>query len=356
MNRLLIGASDKTTLLLQLLADDVAGGVTVIDSTGDFARRAATILPPRLIERALYLDPSDMGHPVGLNVLEGVPEDDRQRLTEDICAYFEAMWPNGWGAQSNFILANCLRLLLDTPGATLLGVLKLLTDKSYRTDCLAHCTDPVVQKNWAAINGWDQKQAQAAVAPLQNKIGTLLMSPMIRNIVGQSHTTFSKKVSIIIANLDRAKLGDTTARLLGGLLMARSSGQVFIHDFGFFASASFSSLLPQERLTLSMRFLDELPPALRQQILGIGEQYVFKTTKKDAEVLAFHVGIMNPRILTELAGEEAQTVGGVIEPQAPEPLSRLSALRKRTRAAHSRPRATVEKRVRNYFTGQPESR
>jgi hypothetical protein len=44
----------------------------------------------------IYFDPFDMNHPAGLNVLRGVPADDRQRLTENICAYFEAMRPNGW--------------------------------------------------------------------------------------------------------------------------------------------------------------------------------------------------------------------------------------------------------------------
>jgi hypothetical protein len=230
MNRLIIGSPDKTDFLLQFLADDFAIGVTLIDPTGHLARAAANIVPIGLTQRVLYFDPSDMGHPVGFNVLENVPPNARQPLTESICAYFEAMWPNGWGAQSNYILANCLRILLDTKGSTLLGVLKLLTDKDYRNYCISHCADPVVRENWRVINAWDSRQEQAAIAPLQNKIGTLLMSPTIRNIVGQTHSTFSlTRGNIIIANLDRAKIGDLTAKLLGGLLISRSSGEVYVH-------------------------------------------------------------------------------------------------------------------------------
>jgi hypothetical protein len=128
MNRLLVGSADKTDLLLQLLQSENA--VTVIDPTGELAKAAANQLPARLTQRALYFDPADMARPVGLNVLQNVPADDRHRLTEQLCAYFEAMWPNGWGAQSNYLLANCLRLLLDNR-ETLLGVLKLLTDPSF---------------------------------------------------------------------------------------------------------------------------------------------------------------------------------------------------------------------------------
>ena len=241
MNRLLIGAADKTNLLLQLLQNETA--VTVIDPTGELARAAANQLPRALTQRALYFDPADMAHPIGLNVLRNVPADDRHRVTEQLCSYFEAMWPGGWGAQSNYILANCLRLLLDN-NETLLGTLKLLTDPAFSGKLLRRCTDPVVAMNWAVINGWDHKQRQATLAPLLNKLGTLLMSPVIRNIVGQTRTLFSDRIKIIIANLDRAKLGDTTARLLGGLLITRSTGHVVVNDYGFFSAPL---PLPQDR-------------------------------------------------------------------------------------------------------------
>ena len=310
MNRLLIGAEDKTNLLLQLLAEDFPRGVTLIDPTGDLARAAADIVPVEDTQRTLYLDPSDREHPVGLNVLQGLAPDDHQPFTEHLCSYFEAMWPTGWGPQSNFIFSLCFRLLLVTPDSTLLGVLKLLTDTSYRTRCLARCEDPVVSAGWQFIDqlsAQDKRWYPAAIAPLMNKIGTLLMSPLIRNIVGQPSTTFSSKTDIIIANLDRAKIGDFTARLLGSLLIARSTGKVYVHDLGFFASEGLGSFLSQDRFTISVSFLDELPPRLRQQVLGIEEKFVFRTNKRDAEELAFYVGLLNPRVLTNLGLAEVRT-------------------------------------------------
>src|ERR1700722_19183009 len=155
MNRLLVGAADKTDLLLQFLHEDFPNGVTVIDPTGELAEAAADQLSVDLTEQAIYFDPADMAYPLGLNILENVPPDDRQRLTEQLCSYFEAMWPNGWGAQSNYLLANCLRLLLDNQ-ETLLGILKLLTEPPFAEKCLLHCKDPVVLKNWQVINSWDK--------------------------------------------------------------------------------------------------------------------------------------------------------------------------------------------------------
>jgi hypothetical protein len=344
MNRLLIGSADKTTLLLQLLQNETS--VTVIDPTGELARAAANQLPRALTQRALYFDPADVAHPVGLNVLERVPADDRHRVTEQLCAYFEAMWPNGWGAQSNYILANCLRLLLDN-NETLLGTLKLLTDPAFSEQLLRRCKDPVVAQNWQVINSWDHKQRQAALAPLLNKLGTLLMSPMIRNIVGQKHTTFSDKTSVIIANLDRAKLGDMTARLLGGLLITRSTGNVLVNDYGFFSAPL---PLPQNRFTVAVNFLDELPKRLRNDVLGIEQKFVFKTHKKDAEELSFYVGLLNPRMLVDLSPEEVRTAQGLYNPERPRSLKRLRPLKKRTRACHTRPRAKVEREIGGQLT------
>ena len=343
MNRLLIGSADKTNLLLQLLQNETS--VTVIDPTGELAKAAANQLPADLTQRALYFDPADMARPIGLNILENVPADDRHRVTEQLCSYFEAMWPNGWGAQSNYILANCLRLLLDS-NETLLGAIKLLTDPAFTEQLLRRCKDPVVRANWAVINSWDHKQRQAALAPLQNKLGTLLMSPMIRNIVGQEHTLFSDKTRIIIANLDRAKLGDITARLLGGLLIARSTNTVVINDYGFFSAPL---PLPQNRFTVAVNFLDELPQRLRNDVLGIDQKFVFKTHKKDADELSFHVRLMNPRVLVDLDPDEVRTAQGLIYPERPPSLKRLRPLKKRTRACHTRPRLQVERVITKYL-------
>jgi hypothetical protein len=350
VNKLFIGSADKTNFLLQFLARDIAAGVTLIDPTGHLARTATGIIPVRYTERIVYFDPSDMAHPAGLNVLEAVPSDRRQPLTENICAYFEAMWPNGWGAQSNYILANCIRILLDTPHSTLLGVLKLLTEKSYRTQCIANCSDPVVLKNWQVINGWDTRQSQAAIAPLLNKIGTLLMSPAIRNIVGQVRSTFSwTKKPIIIANLDRSEIGDLTARLVGGLLIARSAGHVYVNDFPFFASDHFVSLFPQERFSVSLSYLDEVSTKLQQSLLAIEDKIVLRTSPSDAERLMFYLGIMNPRRLTELGLDEARTPSGDITAEPVTFHPRLIAIRKRSRARHTRPRKAVEVKIASYF-------
>jgi hypothetical protein len=343
MNKLLVGLPDKTDLLLQLL--DFENGVTIIDPTGEFAKAAANILPKRYTEQAVYFDATNHSRPIGLNVLTTTTNP--QRLTEQLCACFDALFAEGPAtltrANANYYLANCLRLLLDND-QTLLGVLKLLTDMSF-SDTLV-CHDPVVQKFWDGVAEWDKKQRATNFAPLLSKIGLLLMSPTIRNIVGQPRTTFS--APIVIANLDRAKLGDTTARLLGGLLIAQSTGPVFIVDYGFFR---FPLPLSEERVTVSLNILDEAKEH-KQSLLGVEEKYAFTTTKRDAEELASYLGLMNPRKLIDLGPDSVYGPRGEFTPERPPSLKRLKYLKKRTVACHTAPRVQVEGAITKALRGE----
>ena len=346
MNKLLVGLPDKTDLLLQLL--DFDNGVTIIDPTGNLAKAAANILPKRLTQSAVYFDATNYQHPIGLNVLHNIAPDNRQRLTEQLCACFDALFAEGPStltrANANYYLANCLRLLLDND-QTLLGVLKLLTDISFSDDLA--CNDPVVQKFWSSVAGWDKKQRTANFAPLLAKIGLLLMSPVIRNIVGQQRTTYPD-LPIIIANLDRAKLGDTTARLLGGLLIARSAGPVLVHDYGFFR---FPLPLSENRFTVSLSNLAEAKEH-KQALLGIQEKFAFTVTKRDAEELASYLGLMNPRKLIDLGSETVYGPRGEFPPERPPSLKRLKYLKKRTVACHTAARPQVERAIAKLLRGE----
>ena len=120
-----------------------------------------------------------------------------------------------------------------------------------------------------------------------------------------------------------------------------------INDYGFFSA---HLPLPQERFTLTVNFLDELPQQLKQEVLGIEDMTVFRTNKRDAEELAFYVGALNPRKLTELGNDRAvNTFKGDIHPERPPSLKRLRPLKKRTRACHTVPRAKVERAIKGYL-------
>lgn len=339
MNALLIGPQNKTDLFLQFDGD-------IIDTTGEVAVTFANRAP---ILKTLYFDPSDTNYPVGLNVFDGVADD--QQFTEQFTDYLFHLFPAGTNTltreNAQFLLENCIRILLTNPPQTLLSVLKLLSDMTFREHCLLMCKDPIVVSNWAAIHALEAKTQQALFFSLRTKLGKLLNDPVIRNIVGQPYNTFPQDIRII-ANLDRSKIGNMRAKFLGGLLIARATGKVVIPDYGFF---NMSVPFEQNRFTIGLNFLEELSPTVRQQVLSIEDKYVFKTNKKDAEELSFYVGVQNPAMLMDLDPDDYRTKAGKYVMEGLPSLNRLKPLKRRTRACHTAPRAKVEREIKAYLGG-----
>src|SRR5205814_4893048 len=108
---------------------------------------------------------------------------------------------------------------------TLLSLLRILSDAKFRQSIVAKLSDPVVrnfwQKEFAAL---PIKFQLEAVAPIQNKIGHFVSSPLLRNILGQSRSNLDlRRVmdegKILLVNLSKGKLGDDVSSLLGSFLV-----------------------------------------------------------------------------------------------------------------------------------------
>src|SRR5439155_12039084 len=104
-------------------------------------------------------------------------------------------------------------------------VLRLLTDASFRQPIVSKLSDPVVrtfwQKEFAAL---PMKFQLEAVAPIQNKIGHFVSSPLLRNIMGQSRSSLDLRAvldekRVLLVNLSKGRLGEDVSSLLGSFLV-----------------------------------------------------------------------------------------------------------------------------------------
>lgn len=401
----LIGKSGtgKSTLLLNLMAQDFAAGrgFALLDPHGDLAEAVADFAPIERTEHVLYLDPADQEHAVGFNVLNGVAADRRALVAARVVSSLKAIWEDSWGPRMEYILYNSLRLLLDSR-STLLGLPKLLSDNSYRERLLKKCRDPIVRRFWTEeFDAYNERFRQEAIAPVQNKIGALLASPAIRNIVGQQRSTLDishlmDNGKVLIVNLSKGRLGEGPAHLLGALLVSafaqaaegrasmaendRRDFTLYVDEFQNFGTEAFAAILSEARkwrlnLVLAHQFLGQLPLSLRQAVIGnAGTIIGFRVGADDAVLLAREFGLHEPGTMgdpahrpycelglhTPLPLSESGNFTAWIrlmhngEPQLPQRLltfppahanGRLPAVRARTRACHTRPRASVEKAI-----------
>lgn len=377
----------KSTLLRNMILQDIEAGegVGLIDPHGDLALDLLDHIPPHRTRDVIYFNPADREFPIGLNLLRTVPDDRRDLVASGLVSAFKNVWSESWGPRLEYILYGCIAALAAVENATLLGAQRMLTDKWYREWVVGQVDDPMVRSFWEnEFSGYDKRLLSEAVAPLQNKIGQLVMSPLIRNIVGQVRSRIDLRFvmddhRIFIANLSKGHLGEDKSNLLGSMLvtafqlaaMGRSDVPVsertdwflYVDEFQNFATDSFASILSEARkyrlnLTLSHQYTKQLREPIRDAVFGnVGTMISFRVSESDARVLDREFGEGNGiRAFTDLANFEARVRplmdGKQLEPfttQTLPPLGtrhgRQSAIIRRSREAYGTPRYLVEDRI-----------
>ena len=312
--------SGKTTLLRNLVLQLIqqGHGVGLIDPHGDLAEDLLLHIPPERAEQTVYFHPGDLDHPIGLNLLAQTTPEDRHLVASGIVSAFKSLWHESWGPRLEYILHNAIAALAHCPNTTLLGLNRLLTDAAYRRWVVNQIDDPFLRDFWDnEFESWEPRFMREAIAPIQNKAGQLLLSPVIRNIIGQVRNKVSipfvmDEGRIFIANLSKGEIGHDKSNLLGSLLitqfqlaaMARANRpesdrrDFFLHidEFQNFSTDSFASILAEARkyrlcLTLSHQYIDQLPLPIRQAVFGnVGSLIAFRVGHNDAKILAGEFG------------------------------------------------------------------
>ena len=92
----------KSTLLLALIVADLNSkhGLALLDPHGDLAKSIIDGMPRDRIADAIYLDPADLDHPLGLNPLFGIPHDRRPLVAAHVVAAFRHIWMDSWGLET----------------------------------------------------------------------------------------------------------------------------------------------------------------------------------------------------------------------------------------------------------------
>lgn len=309
----------KTTLLENMvIADILAGhGVGVVDPHGEFAEKILDFVPEERIKDVVYFDPSDINYPIAFNPLEQVGTEFRHLVASGIMGVFKKIWVDLWSARMEYILNNTLLALLEYPDSTLLGIMRMLSDKDYRKRVVDNLKDPVIKGFWVnEFAKYSQKFETEATAAIQNKVGQFVANPLIRNILGQPHSSLDmRKVmderKILIINLSKGKIGEDNSALLGAMMITklqlaamsrvdvpeseRRDFYLYVDEFQNFATDSFANILSEARkyhlcLILAHQYIAQLEHGattkVRDAVFGnVGTMVSFRVGAEDAEFL-----------------------------------------------------------------------
>lgn len=386
-------ATGKSTLLETLIRQDIAhgDGCALIDPHGDLALSVMDGVPGRRIDDVIIIDPSDIGHPVGFNPFYRVPEDERALVAANLTATFKHVWRDSWGPRLEYILFNTIAALLDAPDhlrPTFLSIARLLVDRHYREAVVRHVRDPRVRSFFAdEFAHWNDRQLEERIGSLQNKIGQLLASPYIRNILGQWKPSFDLPTvlaqrRILIVRLAKGLVGEEPANLLGSFIATGlehaalqraavpEAGRVDFHlhidEFQNFTTDAFASVLSEARkygltLTCAHQYLGQLSEEIAEAVFGnVGSIIAFRVSSEDAERLAREIGEYHPRIFRDLevgeifarllqGREVSLTCRGRTEPLTNSHYGRQETVRAQSRQRYGRRREQVEANQLRWF-------
>src|SRR5690606_35323495 len=115
----------------------------------------------------------------------------------------------------------------EVDNATLEDVLRLLSSQSYRNRVLEKISDKTMIQFWREeFEKMPDKLQKEAIAPIQNKVGQFVTSPMINKIMGKPKSSMKidenmNEGKILLINLSQGRLGQDNVALLGATIITK---------------------------------------------------------------------------------------------------------------------------------------
>jgi hypothetical protein len=270
-------------------------GLAFLDPMGGAAEELLNYLPAG--RDVIYFNPGDLEHPLSFNLFERVSRDRRFLVADGIVSVFHNLWGDFWGPRTEDILRSVCLTLLEYPKSTLLSMLRIVNDDTYRTEVLKWVRDPHLLAFWHdEFERYREAFREEMLSSPRNKVRQFITSPPIRNVLGQvkSKIDFSDIINnrkILICNLSVGRIGETASNLFGSLIITmlqqaawqridtppadRADFIVYVDEFQNFTTTAFHTLLSQSRqynlslvianqylAALESRRYDQLKPAI----------------------------------------------------------------------------------------------
>jgi Type IV secretion-system coupling protein DNA-binding domain len=306
----------KSTLLTRLIAADLHAnrGLMVIDPHGDLVETILDLVPPSRVVDTIYINPADTAYPFALNPIDTTAGLSASLMASALLSVLKKAWPDFWGPRLEYVLRSGLLSLFYLKGATLLDLHRLLVDLEFRQRLVSRLNDPQLLQFWhQEFAAYTKTFRTEAVAPIVNKIGQYLTTPLVRHIIGQRTSAVSFRTvmddgRIVLANLAKGRIGEDVSRLLGSLLVnqlecaalsradrplsERRPFFLYVDEAHLIATPAMVELFLEARkfhlgITLAHQYLDQLTEELCHAMLGnVGTMVVFRVGARDAGILA----------------------------------------------------------------------
>ncbi len=309
----------KTEFLKTMILQDIRAGkgVCVIDPH-DLSEELLGYIPPERAEDVIFFEPSDEARPMGLNLIEARSEQERHMATNAVIGMMYKLYdPHKTGIigpRFEHAIRNAMLTVMDAvPGGTFIEVVQALQRPDFVQEMLPRVKDPLVYRYWTdQIAQTSEFHKSEVLDYIVSKFGRFITNKTIRNIIGQSHSSFDfRKVmdegKILIVNLSKGKLGEENSNFLGLVLVPRLLSaamsradipieqrrpfHLYVDEFQNFATPDFATILSEARkyklnLTVANQFTSQMEDEVKNAVFGnVGTLISFRVGVGDANYL-----------------------------------------------------------------------
>jgi len=310
----------KSQLMLEMMLQDIKAGkgICFIDPH-DTVRDLLKLIPPERAEDVIYFYPGDMDRPMGLNLLEAKTEDEQHfAATAIINMMYKLFDPYKTGIVGprfeHGVRNAMLTAMQGQPGSTFVEVMRIMTDSRFVQELLPKVTDLMVRRYWTDQIAQTADFHKSEVLDYTvSKFGRFVTNRMIRNIIGQSVSSFNfRKVmdegKILLVDLAKGEIGEENSNFLGLILVprilmaamsredtpeeARRDFYLYVDEFQNFATPDFAQILSEARkyrlnLTVANQFIGQVEEEVKNAVFGnVGTLISFRVGVTDASYLA----------------------------------------------------------------------
>jgi len=308
----------KSWLLADMALQDIKAGkgVCFIDPHDTYESILERI-PPERVDDVIYFDPSQTDRPMGFNVMECEREDQKDFVTSSIINLMYKLYDpyktGIVGPRFEHAIRNIMLTVMTEPGATFIEIVRCLTDQSYVQAILPKVKDPMVRRYWTdQIAQTSDFHKSEVLDYIVSKFGRFITNTMMRNIIGQSTSSFNFRAAmdegkILIINLAKGTIGEENSAFLGlvlipKILIAAMSRQdvpeekrrdfyLYVDEFQNFATQDFAVILSEARkyhlnLTVANQFISQMDDEVKNAVFGnVGTICSFRLGISDAGFL-----------------------------------------------------------------------
>ncbi|MBI3887606.1 type IV secretory system conjugative DNA transfer family protein [Candidatus Microgenomates bacterium] len=309
----------KSVLQTEMMIQDIRNGegVCFIDPH-DTYEQLMELIPPERAEDVIYFSPANSERPMGLNLMEAHSEQERHMVvTGFIGLLYKLFDPHQTGIvgpRLEHSVRNAMLTVMEAmPEGTLIEVMRILQDPGgpFLQELLPRVQDQMVKRFWTEqIAATSEFHKSETLDYIVSKFGRFVTNRLIRNIIGQSKSSFNfrevmDQKKILIINLAKGLIGEENSSFLGSLIVPqilraslsrqdvpmekRTPFYLYVDEFQNFATPDFAVILSEARkyglaLTVGNQFMSQIEDDVKNAIIGnVGTIISFRLGVADAQ-------------------------------------------------------------------------